>query len=247
VTLPCVPAVPDVPARRWLPRPACLALALLASALLAATTASTTLASQRDAAVTAAYVQANYRLVQAVASRSHAIEGTLRGVLAQVRRECPLAAAGSPQDGQSTQLSNEVIGAMVIAVVALDRPAGRQFVSAAAHLSWSNRGLTVTVRAYVANVATLVALSPPRLCTDVQSWAASGFHTLPVSTIAFAPRFMSAWVAAGELPGALAPYETPAELPILRRTAQLESQLTDLEAREVETYGQIMNALDLSP
>jgi hypothetical protein len=65
--------------------------------------------------------------------------------------------------------------------------------------------------------------------------------------VAFAARIMSAWVAAGELPAALAPYETPAEQSILRRTGRLESELTELEAREVETYGQIMNALALSP
>ena len=75
----------------------------------------------------------------------------------------------------------------------------------------------------------------------------SGFATLPASTLAFSPRFMSAWVAPGELPPALARFQSPAERPLLARIAHLEEQFTDLEAREVETWGQIMNVLDLWP
>jgi hypothetical protein len=224
-----------------------LAALLVSSIVGIALVPATTLAGLRDAAATKAYIQANYRLVQAAASRIHPIEAALHGVLAHVRRECPLAAAHSPQDPESTQLSNEVIGAMVTAAVALDRPAGLGFVSAAGRLTWSNPALTHTVHAYVSKVKTLVALAPPKLCGDVQSWAASGFHTLPASTAVFAPSFMSAWVAPGELPTALAPYETAEERPMLRRTNHLEEELTELEAREVETWGQIMNALDLWP
>jgi hypothetical protein len=38
------------------------------------------------------------------------IEGTLRKVLAGVRAECPMAAAGSPQDPESTQLIRREAG-----------------------------------------------------------------------------------------------------------------------------------------
>jgi hypothetical protein len=227
--------------------PARLGLALLATLAAVALAPATSLAGQRDAAATEAYIQANYRLVQAAASNIHPIEATLRGLLAQVRGECPMAAAGSPQDAQSTQLSNEVIGAMVLTAGRLILPAARRFVSAAGRLTWSNPGLTRTVHAYVSKVRTLVALTPPNLCSDVESWAASSFHTLPATTVAFAPRFSSAWVAPGELPAALAQYETAAERPLLQRTNHLESEFTELEAREVETWGQIMNAVELWP
>jgi hypothetical protein len=108
-----------------------------------------------------------------------------------------------------TQLSNEVIGALVTAAVGLDRLAGRRFVSAAAHLSWGDRGLTSAVRSYVGKVRVLVALAPPKLCGDLRSWAASGFRAVPANTISLAPSFMSVWVAPGELPAALARHETP--------------------------------------
>ena len=242
----------DAAARQALPRatrivPARFTAVLVSLAIAVTAGPATALAGSGDTAATKAYIQANYRLVQAAASRTHRIEAALHGVLTDVRRECPMAAAGSPQDADSEQLSNEVIGALVTAAIAVDRAAGRQFASAAWHLTWSNPALTRTVHAYVGKVTTLIALAPPNLCTDVKSWAASGFLELPVSTISFAPRFMSAWVAPGELPDTLAPYETPGDRQLARRTNRLEEDFSELEAREVETWGQIMNTLALWP
>lgn len=229
------------------PTGACLAV-LLASLLLGVALLPTSaLAAPTDGAATKAYIQANYRLVQVAVSRIHPIEAALHNVLSDVRGECPMAAAGSPQDADSEQLSNEVIGALVIAAVALDRTAGRQFASAARGLTWSNPALTRTIHAYVGKVTTLIGLAPPTLCSDVKSWAASAFIALPASTISFAPRFMSAWVAPGDLPAALAPYETPEDRQLARRTRRLEERFSELEAREVETWGQIMDTLALWP
>lgn len=219
----------------------------IAIALVLALAPASALAGSGNAAATSAYIQANARLVQTVSSKTHQIEATLHGVLARVRRECPMAAAGSPQNPDSEQLSNEVIGALVTAVVALDIPAGRQFVSAAGRLSWSNGTLTSTIHDYVEKVHTLITLAQPSLCADVRSWAASGFLTLPASTASFAPRFMAAWVGPGELPAALASYETPQERQLVRRTNRLEEQFSELEAREVETWGQTMDTLGLWP
>jgi hypothetical protein len=207
------------------------------------------LAGRGDIATTQAYIQANYRLVQLTASKIGPIEATLHGVRSQVLRECPKAAAGSPQDTDSEQLSNEVIGAMVTASVHLvEARASREYVRTAGRLTWSNHALTRAVRAYANKALGLVALAPPKLCADVKSWAASNFHTLPTSTAVFAPRFISVWIAPGELPPALAQYETAAERPLLRRTRQLEEKFTEMEARAgVETWGEIMDGLGLLP
>ena len=206
------------------------------------------LAGSGDVAATRVYIQANYRLVQAAASRIGPIEATLRGVRSQVRRECPRAAAGSPQNTDSEQLSNEVIGAMVTAAVHLvELPASLEFVRIADRLTWSDRALTRTVHGYVRKARGLVALAPPKLCSDVKSWAGSGFRTLPASTVIFAPRFMSLWIAPGELPAALTRYETTEERSLLRRTNHLEAKFTEMEARAVETWGEIMDTLALLP
>ena len=224
---------------------ACVQVVLLLGVLTIV--APDALAAGNDGAATSAYIRADYRLVRAGVSRIHAVEATLHGVLDRVRAECPMAAAGSPQDSESTELSNEVIGNMVVAVVAQDRPAGHAFVTAAGGLSRRNRALTRTIHSYVSKVAMLVALTPPNVCADLHSWTASGFRALPASTRSFAPRFMSAWVGLGELPSALDAYETPGDRQLANRTSDLEARFSDLEAREVETYGRIMNALALLP
>lgn len=222
------------------------ALAPLAAGIALLLAPSGALAASGEAA-TEQYLQADYRLAHTANSKIPAIEGAIDGVLSQARSTCPLAASGSPEDEQSTELSDEVIGAMVISAVALDRPAGRAFLSAVAHLSWGNRQLTQAVRAYAGKVSTLVGMQPPDLCADVRSWGASGWRTLPATTASFAPRFMAAWVAPGEQPPQLARYENAQERALAGRAARLEQQFSEFEARAVETWAEIMNALDLQP
>jgi len=222
--------------------PALIALAL---ALLSAPCSA--LAASPNAASTGAYLRADYRMVRAGVSSIPRVQAALQGVLAGVRRECPLAAAGSPQDAQSTELSDEVIGALVTAVFAQNRSAASAFAAAATGLRWSEAALTQTIRSYVQKVSTLLALPSPNLCGDVRAWAASGFRTLPAGTLAFAPRFMSAWVALGELPPRIARYVAASQRPLLATTLALEERFLSLESREVETYNETMNALALWP
>ena len=76
-----------------------------------------------NSSATSAYVRANYALVAAGKSHLGASIAAYKGVLAKVRRDCPRAAEGSPQNPDSTKLSNEVIGAMVLSAGQPDRPA----------------------------------------------------------------------------------------------------------------------------
>jgi hypothetical protein len=230
-----------MPIRRSLP--------LVATAALAAVALSPARAgaSSADVASTKTYIQANYALVQAARSHLTAAEHAPRRVLAQVRRECPMAAAESPQNADSTQMSNEVIGAMVLTAYHLDRPAGKGFVRAVSRLHLGDRRLANAVRGYANQLGTLLKLPVPNLCADVRAWVASAYETLPASTASFDRRFMPAWVAIGLLPGRLSAYERPEEQGVLARTRAIEVQITDAEARAVETWGEIMNELGLSP
>ncbi len=54
-------------------------------------------------------------------------------------------------------------------------------------------------------------------------------------------------MALGYLPAQLARYEGSAAKPLVHRAEQLEAQLTEFEARQVEHWGDIMNALVLNP
>ncbi len=204
-------------------------------------------AGATDASATKAYVAANYTLVKSARSYLRRAEEAPLKVLTQVTRECPLAAAKSPQDPESTQLSDEVIGAMVIAAYHLDIPALHRFISAVTPLHWSRPRLTHAVRGYAAKLKVLAGLAPPHLCADVRAWVAGGYKSLPPSTVRFDALFMPAWVALGELPAALKQYERPEEKSMLTRSHDLEFELIDGEARAVESWGKIMNELELEP
>jgi hypothetical protein len=222
-------------------------IVLAACAVLAAAGPSVAAADASDAASTQTYLQGNYTVVQYFTSHIPTAKAQIASVLTGVQRECPLAAGGSPQDVDSEQLSNEVVGTMVTTVVQHNLPPILKGIRAAAPLRWSNSALTRTVQAYVAKAKTLTTLAVPQLCADVKAWVASGFRTLPASTASFAPRFISAWVAPGYLPAALSHYETSQDKALARRTVKLEEKWTEFEADEVETWGNIMNAMVLQP
>ncbi|HEY4896532.1 MAG TPA: hypothetical protein VII01_10625 [Solirubrobacteraceae bacterium] len=222
------------------------ALLLAAAALLAPSPAGAA-ASAVDVSAGAEYLRANYELVKNARRLLRPGEQAPLRVLAQVRRDCPMAAAGSPQNSQSTQLSNEVIGAMVLSAYDLDVPALQRFVGTVRRLRFSDSSLARAVRSYAAKIETLAVLAPPNLCADIGAWAAGGFHTLPSSTVRFVGRFMPAWVALGLLPARLARYENGESRALAHRCDSLEVQLTDGEARAVESWGKIMNELVLNP
>lgn len=221
---------------------ACAAAATLSGLPVAAAAASAT-----DSASARAYVQADLALVLAAKAHLRAAEAAPLKVLAQVRRECPAAAAGSPQDPESTQMSNEVIGAMVLSAYHLDVPAIERFIARTSRLAWSDARLRRTVRAYAADLRVLVRLPAPQLCADVRAWVAGGYTALPESTVRFDRQFMPAWVAVGMLPGGLRAHLSPNDTAAFARAQAIEVQITDAEARAVESWGRIMNELGLEP
>lgn len=225
----------------------CSLLPLLATLATLAWSPSAAFASSGDAAATQAYLQANYALVRVARSHLATSEAGPLHLLAQVRRECPNVGAGSPQDPESTQLSNEVIGAMVFSAAPPDRQAMQTFIRSVAGLHWSNRGLTNAIRGYAGDLKTFLSLSAPDLCGDVKAWAATGFHTLPASTVAFVAKFMPSWVALGFVPKQLAPFESAAGKSLAHRANAAEVAITDGEARAVEHWGAIMNTLAINP
>ncbi len=207
---------------------------------------ATATAAGGDAAATSAYLRANYELLRVARSHLRVSEAAPRGILGQVRRDCPQAAANSPQNEQSERLSDELIGNMVIVAGKPDLSAIRSFIGAVSGLHWSNARLTSTIRSYAAKLKVMVGLSAPDLCGDIRAWAASGFTTLPSATVNFDRVFLANWVALGLQPKSLDRYEGSAERGIARRSAQIEAELTDGEARAVETWGNIMNELVLN-
>jgi hypothetical protein len=144
-------------------------------------------------------------------------------------------------------VSNEIIGAMVLAAYHAAQPEIAAYIRVAAHSRWTSRALNSSIHGYAGKLTTLSTLAAPNLCADIRAWAASGYKALPATTVRFDQRFVPAWVALGELPARLASYERPDERGTLQRSGQLEEKLTNFEAQAVETYGALMNTLGVSP
>jgi hypothetical protein len=200
-----------------------------------------------DIAATQTYEQANYTALRVAVSHLAVSEAAPVQLLHQLEHECPAAGAGSPQDPESTQMSDEVIGAMYISAIRPDLGSVEAAIRASAHLEWSDGRLNRRIHAYIDAWKTMVRLSAPNLCADVKAWAESGYRKLPASTVAFAPKFMAAWVGAGLQPPELSRYETPATKLLAKRAAVFEEDIAEAEARAVEHWGEIMNTLDLWP
>jgi hypothetical protein len=200
-----------------------------------------------NAASAQVYVQADYALVRVARSHLAISDRAPAEVLARVEHECPGAGAGSPQNAESTDISNEVVGTIALAAAQPDVSAATAFLHATAKLSWSDAALTKTARKYAVNLKTELGLTAPNVCTEVKAWAASGFHALPAPTVAFAGKFVQAWEGMGLLPAGLARYESGPAKTLARRAAVIEQELAEGEARGVEDWGKIMDTLELWP
>jgi hypothetical protein len=220
---------------------------LASAALLAAALCAPGTAIASDASTTSLYVHANSALVSTGHANIARTEAAVTGVLGQVRRECPEGALGSPQDEESTELSNELIGTMVLAGAKPDRPAVAAYLRTVSGLHWSSASVNRAVGGYVRMLRTLYNLTSPSICADIKSWAGSGFKKLPAASAPFRATFIPNWVSLGVLPTGLARFETPALKAIARRTSHFEMQLMEMEARLVDTWGDIMNELVLNP
>lgn len=196
-----------------------LALALPASAF-----------ASRDVASTRAYVLANYALVRAAHTELHVAEGSIAALNRSLGQQCPKIALEAPQNSQSQLLSKEVAGALWSIVYHTDIGAVDAFVSAVRPLHWSKHKLTVIARRYATSLTQLTELPAPEICADVRAWIASGYKTVPASTLAFDKRLEA--IGANSIPQRLlAPYERGASIrAIAVRADRLEAQLDDDES-----------------
>ena len=144
-------------------------------------------------------------------------------------------------------VSYEIIGAMVLAAYHDAQPQITAYIRVAARSHWSSRTLTASIHAYAGKLTTLSTLAAPNLCADIRAWAASGYKSLPASTVGFDQRFVPAWVALGELPAQLASSERSDERGTLQLSGVLEEKLTNFEAEAVDTYSALMKALAVWP
>jgi len=176
-----------------------------------------------DVATTEAYVRANYALV----STGHVV-------------------AGSPQDEDSEKLTWEVIGAMTIVGYQPGLAAATRFSRAVSKLSWSNAALTRAVHAYARKGLAEVRTPLPDVCGDLRAWKASGYTALPATTIHFRQTFYENYVGVGFMPKALARLVPSSLKGLVQRARHDEEAIAEVEAFEVETFGEIIDSLGLN-
>jgi hypothetical protein len=216
--------------------------------LILATVSAPALASQGDAAATRAYIQADYTLVHTARVNLKTSEAALQKLRHRIAADCPKVAAGSPQDTDSEQLSNELVGAMTVVAIQPDARAVAAFAGTVNRLHWSSTALTRQVHSYAARLRTLSVLPAPDVCGDVRAWAAGHYQALPASAVSFDSRYYKVEVAVGEVPAKLlAPSEQPGERAVLARAERIEGRLSEAEADAVYTWGHIMESLALNP
>ena len=221
--------------------PASLCLLAAAGLLPAAAFGASNVAS------TEAYVRANYALTLSGNGKIPTAEARLRGLRERLRRECPRVVAGSPQDKDSEWLTWETIGAMTIVGYQPGAASVAKFTRAVSKLSWGNASITRAVHSYARQLASEVRTPLPDVCGDLRAWKASGYTTLPATTVHFRKTFYENWVGIGYMPRAmLAPYLRPAQSGLLRRSRQFEEAVAEAEARAVETFGEIIDSLGLN-
>src|ERR1700730_10768626 len=120
-----------------------------------ATALAPAVARASDASATEAYLRANYELVKAGHAHLGSSVAAYKSVLTIVKRECPKGAAASPQNPESTELSNEVIGTMVLKAGVPDRPAINTYLRAVSGLHWSSGAITRAVSNYASSLRKL--------------------------------------------------------------------------------------------
>jgi hypothetical protein len=232
-----------------------LAATLLALAALALTPAAALASSHRpararggspDSAATRAYVKANYTLVSVARANLAAAQAAITSLGATVAGECPLVAVDAPQNHEAEQLSNEVVGALEVAAYQPDKTSMVAFAHTIRGLHWSNRRLTHMVDTYATKLEGFATLAAPNICADVKAWAATGYSTLPASTVAFDKGFYAYGIEAEEVSlRLLRPYESATEASLLRQTKRLEEPLAEFEAEAVSDYSEILDSLKL--
>lgn len=201
---------------------------LLALGIAPALSSAPASASSLDVASTHAYLVAGYRALHATVTQWPAVEASIHRLDRTFAARCPHVGEGSPQNEPAQKLSYEVAGALWAAGYHADRKIVSKFVRAVGRLRWSDPRITRSLHAYVKGLREMVALRVPDLCGDVSAWKASGFATVPQSTLNY-DRHVEA-IQVKEIPQQwLRPYVTPVDKALATRDIHLNTRFQNLE------------------
>jgi hypothetical protein len=224
-----------------------VAVAVVALGLSVAPAAA--VAEPGDVNATRAFLNANNALARSAKARLPGTEKGIDGYIARLGAQCPKAAAGSPENKEAEQLSEEVVAALTILVYRSEAPAISRLSRAVKGLRWSSGKVQRAVDRYVGRLGALSRLALPDLCGDAKAWAASGYQVVPATTAMAVKRFTAIEAEPDRVSGRLlAPSEQPEETATLAQTTRLERQLQETESNKgVEYWSKALARLGLNP
>jgi hypothetical protein len=230
-----------------------VALALVTAVLFAAPT-SASASSRANVVATQALGRAADAIVRAATPDVAKGLAAVKSYAHRLVHECPAVVAGSPENYDSEQLSDELVGAMTVTGYHVAAAPIAVFARTVGRLHWSNGQLTEAVGTLATKLQGLSTLAVPNVCGNIRTWVAGGYTTLPASTVQFDQRYAAVDLEAEEIPliAQLATrYVTPQDFSFMQavvlRVERLEAKLAQAEARTVAYYKQVMNKLDLRP
>jgi hypothetical protein len=204
---------------------------LLVVLAMGLTPASALAESQQDASSTHTALLAAYTTLHAVLNTWPTLEASLNQLNRKFETECPDVGAGSPQNEPEQKLSYEVAGALWATAYHTDAKIAQKFIAAVGPLKWSNPSIARRAHKFITGLREMIALRVPNLCGDVRSWTASGYNTIPASTLRF-DQHVEAIEVEVPSPQVLAKYVPAADEGLF---VKLEHLITTFNEREFTT------------
>ncbi len=210
--------------RRW----TAIVVAVPVVALLGLVPTGALAASRADIATTHKGLTIIYKAMHAVVSTWPRVEASFRQLDQKFAAECPNVGVGSPQNEPEQKLSYEVTGALWATGYHTDAKIAETGIKEAGSLRWSNPTITRRVHRYLRGLREMLSLQVPDICGDVRSWTASGYQTIPASTLRFDQHVEAIDV---EFPPAqlFAPYLQSSDRDLLAQVKHLYTRFEELE------------------
>lgn len=192
-------------------------------------------ASSQDISAARNVLTAGYTALNTVIRTWPSLEASLHKLDRRFAAECPGVGAGSPQSESEQRLSYEVAGALWATGYHTDAPILRKFIHKVTGQTSSNPALNRRVYKFLNGLNEMMALSVPDVCADVRAWTASGYRTIPSSTLQF-DKHVEAINVEIPSPKLADPYLVPSDRGLVPKLEHLVTRFDELEFTTGQNY-----------
>ncbi|MGN6373321.1 MAG: hypothetical protein ACTHM1_10075 [Solirubrobacteraceae bacterium] len=219
--------------------------AILLTALALAPAPAQALAAPQDVASTHAFLVAGHIALQATVSKWSAVEAGIRRMDHKFARECAHVGEGAPQDEEEQKMSYEVAGALWASGYHTDAGIVRRFWAAVKPLRWGSPSITRRAHAFAHALLEMTKISVPDLCGDVRAWAATGYKSIPASTVRY-DKHVEAIEVKLPSPKLIRPFVHGSDSALLNQDLKLYRRFEELEVgRGFDDWDNLLEILSL--